>query len=222
MKVLVVEDHQQIAETISDYLELEGFIVDCCYHGEAAISLASEQKYDVIIMDIMMPKLDGILTTSKLRKELYCGTPILFLTAKDSLADKISAFNAGGDDYLVKPFAMEELAIRLRALSHRGERKDIGLLQYEDISINTETKQAYRQDKPVKLTQIQYKILTLLVQKAPNLVSRTDVIHHVWGEDTPSSDALRSHVYGLRLALDKGFTHSRLETVHGQGYKFKA
>ncbi|MCK6264241.1 response regulator transcription factor [Vibrio sp. ZSDE26] len=221
MKVLVVEDNQQIAETISDYLELEGFTIDCCYHGEAALSLASEHKYDVIIMDIMMPKLDGILTTSKLRKEFYCGTPILFLTAKDALEDKISAFKAGGDDYLVKPFAMEELVIRLIALSHRGERNDIGLLTFDDITINTESKQAFRKNKPIKLTQIQYKILTILIQKAPNLVSRSEVIHHVWGEEIPSSDALRSHVYGLRLALDKGFEQSRLETVHGQGYRIK-
>ncbi len=221
IKVLVVEDNQQIAETISDYLELEGFIVECCYHGEAALSLVSQQKYDVIIMDIMMPKIDGVLTTSRLRKELNCGTPILFLTAKDTLEDKISAFNAGGDDYLVKPFALEELAIRIRALAHRGERKDLSLLNYADIEINIESQAVSRQGEAIKLTLIQFKILTLLIKSAPNLVSKQQVIQHIWGEESPSSDALRSHIYGLRTALDKNFTHSRLETVHGQGYRIK-
>ncbi|MGS0727968.1 response regulator transcription factor, partial [Shewanella sp. 0m-11] len=120
MKVLIVDDSHNLSETIADYLELEGMVIDCAYHGEAAINLLSENSYDVIIMDIMMPKLDGISAVRKLREDLYCNTPILFLTAKDSLEDKVAAFKAGGDDYLLKPFAMEELSLRLHALSNRG------------------------------------------------------------------------------------------------------
>ncbi|BAX52650.1 TPA: response regulator transcription factor [Photobacterium damselae] len=221
MKVLIVDDNHNIAETIADYLELEGMTIDCAYHGEAALNLVKENHYDVIIMDIMMPKLDGINAVKKLREEQFCNTPILFLTAKDQLEDKIAAFKAGGDDYLLKPFAMEELCLRLYALSNRGPRQDIGELKFADITINTRTDEVKRAETEIKLSRIQLKILKLLMRQAPSIVSRQEVIESIWGDETPSSDALRSHIYGLRNALDKGFETSRLETIHGQGYRIK-
>ncbi|QOQ67706.1 response regulator transcription factor [Photobacterium damselae] len=221
MKVLIVDDNHNIAETIADYLELEGMTIDCAYHGEAALNLVKENHYDVIIMDIMMPKLDGINAVKKLRQEQFCNTPILFLTAKDQLEDKIAAFKAGGDDYLLKPFAMEELCLRLYALSNRGPRQDIGELKFADITINTRTDEVKRAGTEIKLSRIQLKILKLLMRQAPSIVSRQEVIESIWGDETPSSDALRSHIYGLRNALDKGFETSRLETIHGQGYRIK-
>ncbi|KJG40549.1 chemotaxis protein CheY [Photobacterium angustum] len=222
MKILIADDNDQIVETISDYLELEGNIVDCAYQGESALKLIKDNYYDVIIMDIMMPKLDGISTVAKIRNELFCGAPILFLTAKDTLDDKIAAFKAGGDDYLLKPFAMEELSLRIKALANRGQRKDIGLLSYADIQINNQTDEVRREDHIIKLNRTQLKILKLLVQHAPNVVTRQQIIETIWGEESPCSDALRSHIYGLRNAIDKGFSESRLETVHGQGYRIKA
>lgn len=222
MKILLVDDNHNVAETIADYLELEGMIIDCAYHGEAALQLIEANHYDVIVMDIMMPKLDGISTVKKLREDYLCGTPILFLTAKQGLDDKIAAFTAGGDDYLLKPFAMQELSLRLHALANRGPRQDIGVLKFSDITLDVKTEQVERQGQPIKLSRIQTRILTLLMKRAPAIVSRLEVIESVWGDEPPGSDALRSHIYGLRTALDKGFSESRLETIHGQGYRLKA
>lgn len=222
MKILIVDDSHNVAETIADYLELEGMNIDCAYHGEAALKLVAEQHYDVIIMDIMMPKIDGISAVKKLRQEQFCNTPILFLTAKDSLDDKVAAFEAGGDDYLLKPFAMQELSLRVKALASRGPRQDIGQLSFADITVNTQTDEVRRAGVVLKLSRIQRKILKELLRHAPAIVSRQELTDSVWGDDEPSSDALRSHIYGLRSALDKGFEQSRLETIHGQGYRIKA
>ncbi|GAL04828.1 putative two-component response regulator [Photobacterium aphoticum] len=222
MKVLIVDDNHSVVETIADYLELEGISIDCAYHGEAALALVAEQHFDVIIMDIMMPKMDGITAVTKMREELFCQTPVLFLTAKDALDDKVAAFKAGGDDYLLKPFALQELLLRLYALNNRGPRQDIGELKFADICLNIRSDEVTRDNQPIKLSRIQCKILKVLLRKAPGIVSRQEVIDAVWGEDSPSSDALRSHIYGLRNAIDKGFDHSRLETIHGQGYRIKA
>ncbi|HAS6151142.1 TPA: response regulator [Vibrio vulnificus] len=222
MKILLVDDNHNVAETIADYLDLEGITIDCAYHGEAALRLIETNHYDVIVMDIMMPKLDGISTVKKLREDYLCGTPILFLTAKQGLDDKIAAFTAGGDDYLLKPFAMQELSLRLHALANRGPRQDIGVLKFADITLDVKTEQVERQGQQIKLSRIQTRILKLLMKRAPAIVSRVEVIESVWGDEPPGSDALRSHIYGLRTALDKGFSESRLETIHGQGYRLKA
>ncbi|WP_419237406.1 response regulator transcription factor [Photobacterium leiognathi subsp. mandapamensis] len=221
MKILIVDDNYQIVETISDYLELENNIVDCAYHGEGGLKLIEDNHYDVIIMDIMMPKIDGISAVEKIRADLLCGTPILFLSAKDTLDDKIAAFKAGGDDYLLKPFAMEELCLRIQALANRGQRQDIGILSFADIHINNQTDEVRRDDQVIKLSRIQLKILKLLIRQAPNIVTRQQIMETIWGDESPCSDALRSHIYGLRNAIDKGFSESRLETIHGQGYRIK-
>ncbi|MCU8069457.1 response regulator transcription factor [Shewanella sp. SM20] len=219
MKVLIVDDNHDVIETIMDYLTLEGIIADCAYHGESAINLIQQNHYDVIIMDIMMPKLDGINTVKKLREEIYCNTPIIFLTAKDSLQDKIDSFTSGGDDFLNKPFAMEELCLRLHSLHNRGPRLDVGTLRFSDISLNLQTHQVTRAGKEIKLSKIQRTILSLLLKHAPAIVSKEQLVDTVWGDDAPSSDSLRSHIYSLRSALDKGFSDSKLETIHGQGYR---
>ena len=221
MKVLIVDDNPNVIETIGDYLEMMGVIVDCAYHGEAAIHMLKENHYDVIIMDVMMPKMDGIKAVKTLRAELLCHTPTLFLTAKDTLEDKMAAFKAGGDDYLLKPFAMEELYLRLQALSIRGPRLDTGKLTFADIEYCTQTETVTRSGRAIKLSRIQLQILKLLLQNSTSIVSRQHIITAIWGDELPNSDALRSHIYGLRTSLDRGFEHSRLETIHGQGYRLK-
>ncbi len=221
MKVLIVDDSHCVVDTIADYLEMVGVTIDCAYHGEAALNMVQNHHYDVIIMDVMMPKLGGLHAVKLLRTQYYCQTPILFLTAKDTLEDKMAAFGAGGDDYLLKPFAVEELFMRLKALAIRGPRLDTGKLQFADIEFNTQTEAVTRAGCMVKLSRIQLQILKVLLQNGSSIVSRQQVIDAVWGEDSPNSDSLRSHIYGLRIALDKGFKESRLETIHGKGYRLK-
>ena len=218
MKILVVEDNPQVAETIMDYLALAGHSMDCVYHGQAALQLLTEQRFDVIIMDVMMPRLDGLSTVERLRADGNA-TPVLFLTARDSLDDKLAGFRAGGDDYLVKPFAMEELEVRLQALTLRGARVDVGQLSFGDLKVDPANGLATRAGVTLKLGKIPFQILTHLVRRAPALVSRQELIDNVWGDEEPDSDALRSHIYALRNALDKPFPSPMLETLHGQGYR---
>ncbi|MFM5271223.1 response regulator transcription factor [Aeromonas veronii] len=218
MKILVVEDNPQVAETIMDYLELAGHSLDCAYHGQAALQLLEEQRFDVIIMDVMMPRLDGLSTVARLREQ-GIATPVLFLTARDSLEDKLAGFKAGGDDYLVKPFAMEELEVRLQALSLRGPRGDVGAISFGDLTVDVASGRATRAGEPLKLGKIPFRILALLARRAPAIVSRQEVLDTVWGDEEPDSDALRSHIYALRNALDKPFPTPMLETLHGQGYR---
>ncbi|MFU1546581.1 response regulator transcription factor [Aeromonas veronii] len=218
MKILVVEDNPQVAETIMDYLELAGHSLDCAYHGQAALQLLEEQRFDVIIMDVMMPRLDGLSTVARLREQ-GIATPVLFLTARDSLEDKLAGFKAGGDDYLVKPFAMEELEVRLQALSLRGPRGDVGAISFGDLTVDVASGRATRAGEPLKLGKIPFQILALLARRAPAIVSRQEVLDTVWGDEEPDSDALRSHIYALRNALDKPFPTPMLETLHGQGYR---
>ncbi len=219
MKVLLVEDNQQVMETLTDYLEMSGISVDCAYNGMAALSILSQQQFDVIVMDIMMPKLDGISAVSQIRQQLLCQTPILFLTAKDNLPDKEAAFAAGGDDYLVKPFALKELLLRLEALCKRGQRQDLSQLTLGQLQLDAQSQLATKAGRPLKLSRIQLQILKLLMQKAPAMVKKSTVVEHIWGDEEPASDALRSHIYALRQALAQDDSPPRLETVHGQGYK---
>ena len=218
MKILVVEDSPQVAETVMDYLELAGHRVDCAYHGQAALQLLAEQRFDVIIMDVMMPRLDGLRTVERLRSD-GIATPVLFLTARDSLDDKLAGFKAGGDDYLVKPFAMEELEVRLQALALRGPRSDMGALAFGELEVDPAAGRATRAGVELKLGKIPFQILSLLVKRAPHLVTRQEVLDTVWGDEEPDSDALRSHICALRNALDKPFPSPMREPVHGQGYR---
>lgn len=217
IKLLIVEDNVQIMGTLVDYLELDDYQIDCAYHGEAALTFCSQNTYDIMIVDIMMPKLDGIAFVSQLRQNLGWQGPVLFLTAKDSLEDKTRAFQAGGDDYLVKPFALEELQLRLSALLKRGAHKADNSLQFHDLRLERNPLALFWKDRPVKLAPKQLKIVEKLLQKAPNVVTRSELIEYLWGDEPPKSDALRSHLYAIRTALSDA-NGSLLKTVHSQGF----
>jgi DNA-binding response OmpR family regulator len=214
-----VEDNADLAENIADYLEAQGHVMDFSMDGIGGLHLAITHDYDVIVLDIMLPGMDGLTFCHKLREEARKQTPILMITARDTLTDKLAGFDAGTDDYLVKPFALEELAARLNALSKRSVKWSKTRLQIADLELDTGTMKVQRAGQPIKLNRACLRILTLLMQAFPNYVSREDLEHDLWGDTPPGSDVLRSHIYTLRREIDKPFKRPLLQTVHGVGYR---
>jgi DNA-binding response OmpR family regulator len=219
LRILIVEDNVDMAENIGDYLETQGHVLDFAMDGISGLHLALTQNYDVIVLDIMLPGMDGLTLSSKLRSEADNQTPILMLTARDTLADKLEGFGAGADDYLVKPFALEELAARLDALVRRTDNLVRSLLRVADLEVDMGKMAVQRAGYPIVLNRAGLKILTMLMQAYPNVVSRKELEHALWGDTPPDSDVLRSHIYALRRAVDKPFKRPLIETVHGIGYR---
>jgi len=220
--ILLVEDHNDLAASIGDYLEASGFAMDFAADGAIALNLLDENPYDVIVLDLMLPKIDGIRVCERLR-ERGDGTPILMLTARDQLDDKVSGFNAGADDYLVKPFEMEELEVRIRALIRRarGEMSD-GAMRVGDLVFDPRTMRVEREGARVNLSPTSIRILKVLMRESPRLVSREQLENELWGDMLPDSDTLRSHMYNLRKGIDRPYKHKLLHTVQGMGFKLAA
>jgi DNA-binding response OmpR family regulator len=218
--LLLIEDHRDIAESILDFLELRGYEVDYAADGVTGLHLAVTNTYDVIVLDVMLPGIDGLTVCRKIREEARRDTPILMLTARDTLEDKITGLDAGADDYLVKPFEIRELEARLRSMvrRHRGatarELHTIG-----DLTLDLATLKVTRAGRALSLTPIGLKLLTMLARASPRVVSRNDLEREVWGDVPPDSDALRSHLYSLRKAIDRPFDHPLLHTVAAAGYR---
>lgn len=218
--LLLIEDHRDIAEMVYGFLEGRGYSVDYAGDGVTGLHLAVSNEYDVIILDLMLPGLDGLELCKKLRSEARRSTPLLMLTARDTLQDKVSGLDAGADDYLVKPFAIQELEARVRALLRRG-RSEVApeVLRVADLTLDTGTLEAQRGGETLTLTPIALKILTVLMRASPRVVSRRELEREVWGDILPDSDTLRSHLYTLRKVIDKPFPKPLLHTLHGAGYK---
>lgn len=221
--LLIVEDHPDLAANIGDYMEAGGFTVDFAYDGPSAVALAAEQAYDAVVLDIMLPGFDGYEVCRRLRQQLKLSLPIIMLTARDQLADKLLGFEQQADDYLVKPFELKELEARLHALirRQRGEL-DNHLLTFENLEFDPALMQARRAGHLTRLTPTAMLILKLLLQASPNLVTREAIERELWGETLPDSDVLRSHVYTLRKKIDKPFERKLIHTVVGLGYKICA
>ena len=219
LRILVVEDNADIAENIGDYLEMRGHVLDFAMDGIGGLHLALTQDYDIIVLDIMLPGIDGLTFSRKLREQAEIQTPILMLTARDTLEDKLEGFRAGADDYLVKPFALEELAARLESLARRTDNLIRSMLRVGDLELDMGKMAVQRAGYPISLNRAGLKILTILMKAHPNVVSRKELEHALWGDTPPGSDALRSHVYTLRRAVDKPFNRPLIETVHGVGYR---
>ena len=219
-EVLLIEDHRDIAEMVSDHLETEGFVIDYADNGLLGFRLGSVNAYDAIILDLMLPGIDGLDLCQKLREDKKITAPILMLTARDTLEDKLSGFNAGADDYLIKPFDLEELTARLNALIRRGPIKSgTTTLVVGDLVLCNETQIVTRQGKELMLTPIGKKILAVLMSESPNVVSRKQLEKAIWGDMPPDSDALRSHLYNLRKVIDKPFDSPLVHTVQSAGFR---
>jgi DNA-binding response OmpR family regulator len=218
MNVLVADDDANILAGIVDFLQWRGIETDCARHGAQVLELCRQNQYDVLILDIMMPKISGLSACEQLRA-LGVTTPILFLTALDTLDDKVRGFQSGADDYLVKPFAMAELVCRVEALSKRESRQMLRRLSFGPLTLDVEQATASREGHPLTLTAQSFKLLKHLVAKAPRAVPREELEQLLWGDDLPNSDALRSLLYQLRMQLDKPFSQPMLTTVRGIGFQ---
>jgi DNA-binding response OmpR family regulator len=218
--LLLVEDHTDIAEMLCTYFEGRGFSVDYAADGLTGLHLAVKNNYDMIILDLMLPGMDGLSICEKLRHDARDNTPIIMLTARDTLDDKVTGLSTGADDYLVKPFAIAELEARVNSQirRNRGElTRD--LLAVGDLVIDTSTMVVQRQGEPLNLTPIGFKILTTMMKASPAVVSRQELERKVWGDILPDSDTLRSHMYNLRKTVDKPFRNTLLRTVQSSGYQ---
>lgn len=219
MHILVIEDNPDLNANLIDYLGGRGHSVDVAYNGYAGLGFALENPYDAIVLDLMLPGIDGLEVCTRLRREGIV-TPVLMLTARDSLEDKLDGFASGADDYLIKPFALLELEARLLALSRRP-RPESGSqpLRVADLVLDTGTWRVTRGGQPIELSPIPLKLLELLMQRAPQVVSRAELERAIWGDSPPDSDALRAHLHSLRNAIDKPFAVPLLHTVRGFGYR---
>jgi len=220
IKILLVEDHHDLAETVGDFLESQGFTVDFAHDGLLAVRLAESERFDAIVLDLMLPGLNGIEVCKRLRKDLQLPTPILMLTARDQLDDKLTGFDAGADDYLVKPFDMPELVARLEALIRR-ERGVTAAYTVGELHLDLDTMEASRRGQPLKLSRTLFDILRILMRESPKVVTRDALEQELWGDDLPDSDTLRSHLYNLRQVVDKPFSEPIIETLPGRGYRLR-
>ena len=218
--ILIVEDNKDIAEMMYAFFENRDYVMDYALDGQTAINLVEQNNYDVIVLDLMLPDIDGVNICKRFRDEMNVSTPILMLTARDTLQDKVTGLDAGADDYLVKPFELLEVEARINALMRRKTivTQD-EVLEIEDLKVNLGTLQVIRGGKELLLSPIGYKILVLLMRSAPKVVSRREIESEVWGDILPDSDTLRSHLYNLRKVLDKPFDRKILHTIQSRGYR---
>ena len=219
MRILVIEDNRDIAANLGDYLEDRGHTVDFAADGVTGLHLAVVNEFDAIVLDLNLPGMDGLEVCRKLRQDARKQTPVLMLTARDALEQKLAGFESGADDYLVKPFALQEVEARLAVIQRRGKGASPRVLKVSDLEYNLDTLEVVRQGRSINLNPTALKILQCLMEASPAVVTRQDLETRVWGEELPDSDSLRVHIHGLRAALDKPFDRPLIHTRHGIGYR---
>jgi DNA-binding response OmpR family regulator len=222
LHILVVEDHAPLREQIVSLLVREGHRVDEAADGRLALAMALDQPPDVLVLDLGLPGLDGVKLCERLRAQAAAHIPVLMLTARDALHDKLSGFAAGADDYLVKPFASEELLARVNALAQRKSAGQNYMLRIGSLAIDRRAQEATRKGIRLALPPTSFSILLMLAESFPRALTRSDIVRRLWNDESPESDPLRTHLYQLRQALDKPFAKPMLKTVHGVGFRLES
>lgn len=220
LRVLVIEDQHDIAASIWDFLERRGHEVDHCADGISGLARALQGDVDVIVLDLGLPRLDGLDLCRRLRQAGH-GVPVLMLTARDTLDDKLRGFSEGADDYLVKPFAMRELEARIRAVQRRGQPVDAARA-FGGLSYDPHTMTAEREGQHIPLTRLQGSLLACLLQDAPRIVPHARLIDTAWGRQGGDIASLQTQVYELRALVDKPFAQPLIRSVRGVGYRLVA
>lgn len=215
LQVLMIEDDIDLATSVIEYLGLENIECDYAANGPAGLNLAQDNHYQVILLDINLPGMNGLDICANLRQSGN-DTPILMLTARDTVADKLSGFDVGTDDYLIKPFDTDELVARIKALSQRRSAQ-AKKLHLADLELDLSKKCAKRNGKKLEFSPTEWAILEYLMRASPNIVSRTELEEAVWQGEVPDSNSLKVHLYRLRQKVDKPFKHSLIHTIPNHG-----
>lgn len=223
MKLLLVEDDWEISELLKEVLTDQKYVVDVASDGQAGWDYVEAFDYDLILLDVMLPKLDGFSLCRKLREQEY-EMPVLMLTAKDTTAEKVRGLDAGADDYIVKPYKLDELLARVRALLRRGIASVSPVLKWGHLSLNSNTCKVWYDDEALKLTAKEYCLLELFMRNGDKLLSRSAILENLWSfEEPPDEDAIKAHIRRLRKKLSKvGASSNFIETVYGLGYRLNS
>lgn len=242
VSLLLIEDNEDLLANLYAYFEPLGYTLDCARNGPAGLSMALNGDFDCIILDIGLPGLDGLSLCRALRRERGQSVPVLMLTARDAVPDRVAGLDAGADDYLLKPFSLRELDARVRALLRRSSRPGTaadgsasgigcgtasgaavtpGVLAWGDVRLNATEHTATRQGRTLRLSPAAFRVLTALLRAAPSLVRREELERLLWGDDAPEGSALRNHIHEVRRELDKPFAEPLLETVPHVGYRLR-
>lgn len=220
MKLLIIEDNPALVANLFDYFESKGHVLDAAPDGVVGRWLATTHEYDGIVLDWNLPKLDGFQLLKELREDYGCAVPIIMLTARDELPDKVSGFKAGADDYLTKPFEMLELEVRLEALIERGKRTGrVKILEVADLQFDLATMDVTRAGELISLFPIYKKLLRLLMEASPSVVSHSQLGECIWGDSPPESDRLRAYIHELRRKIDGPFANKLIHTLPRIGYR---
>lgn len=219
--VLIVEDNIDIATQLGNYLAAKGFVTDFASDGKTAFNLLDNERFDIVILDLMLPDTDGINICQHIKQTSEKNIPVLMLTARDSLGEKIDGFGAGADDYLTKPFALEEVYMRCLALGKRNQLHKANSISIGQLNIDFMQHTVTRNNQNISLSSTDFAILKLLAEAYPNAVNKRYLAEKIWGDELPETDAIRSHIYTLRNAVDKPFEYAMIKTLHGIGFKLE-
>lgn len=222
MRLLIVEDNLDIQANIAEYLEGDHYTLDFAYTGDQGLELALNNQYDVIVLDLMLPGKDGLEVCAAYRRAAGLQAPIIMLTARDTIDDKEAGFDAGADDYLVKPFSLRELKARIEALARRPKARVQQSLSFAGLTLDPASCSVTFAAKTIVVMEKEAKILSMLLEAESNVVSGEDISYALWGDEPPESGALRTHIYNLRKSLAGIGAPDAVKTVRGRGYVLRA